>query len=528
MANKIHTEIVKGNGKKARWPYDTTLPNAELYNTVMENVKAQKQGSTFIGWKYNGTIYREPFDNESSNPFGPITQNANIFAVWDRIEVFCQSNHGIIQGTGDEENDLTRITYWAQSATGTIISDNVTLENVSLEPDETIITFEDRGTSVVNNKNVKTIKVDENTSPTNQRFLKIRACYNGIYSDVLIIKQGANGQVVLPPFDYMTFTYHWEETDGKDLDSATLIRDSNIPINSSFTLNDYYVGYGGSGNFESVAQFLMYGGDNMYSGDEGAFINWKKVLTTMTDSGLIEGVNELHLDIYANWFKTKTNGKMHIVFNTFKSPNDTGMTKNGYVFEPNPGTTPVSSGITSKTINVYAHGFNNANQSTVKMKQYYTKVAEVVYNIYTKEAELLDNISQQGGRDVKDININFNSNSFAIIKSTLNSLYSDHMNGNQHSGSFSLSNFSANVDGSIITNYTINPSKLKLKYYGYSLEDNYVSATITFINGVYRVDWTCNSNNTGQATERNCDICVYVETEIGEYELVYNIYQSSL
>lgn len=96
MANKIHTEIVKGNGKKARWPYDTTLPNAELYNTIMENVKAQKQGATFIGWKYNGTIYREPFNDESSNPFGPITQNANIFGVWDRLTIHAKTNHFII------------------------------------------------------------------------------------------------------------------------------------------------------------------------------------------------------------------------------------------------------------------------------------------------------------------------------------------------------------------------------------------------------------------------------------------------
>ena len=100
----------------------------------------------------------------------------------------------------------------------------------------------------------------------------------GVYSDVCELRQVGKEQIILPPFDYLTFTYSWTGNDGKDLDSATVIRNSGIPIGSDATLDDYYVGYGGNGNKDSVNKYLIYGGDNTQSGDEGALVKWKDVL----------------------------------------------------------------------------------------------------------------------------------------------------------------------------------------------------------------------------------------------------------
>ena len=40
-----------------------------------------KSGYTFVGWKYKGIMY-SPSEYSQINPFGPITEDLNISAVW--------------------------------------------------------------------------------------------------------------------------------------------------------------------------------------------------------------------------------------------------------------------------------------------------------------------------------------------------------------------------------------------------------------------------------------------------------------
>ena len=86
----LYNETIR-NGEKARWPYDTSLSSDKLYGTVMNNVKQAKSGYSFEGWKYNNTIYKEPFQNEQTdpNPFGPINEDTEIMAMWSKIFVYC-------------------------------------------------------------------------------------------------------------------------------------------------------------------------------------------------------------------------------------------------------------------------------------------------------------------------------------------------------------------------------------------------------------------------------------------------------
>ena len=185
MAERIlHTEEVV-SGEKARWPFITS--GADKY------VQPTREGFSFYGWKYNGSIKRpSDYSSESNNPFGPITtDNTKIYAIWKRedVVVYITCNHSNISDEGDTDSDLTKISYWAESG-GRAITDGVTLESVPLDSGQTAISFTDKGTSVVSNKNVKSIKVSSNTEQQ-QKYLKYRAKYNDKYSTTITITQDA-------------------------------------------------------------------------------------------------------------------------------------------------------------------------------------------------------------------------------------------------------------------------------------------------------------------------------------------------
>lgn len=524
MANiKLFTEKIKGTDKKARWPYNTSLSSTELYNTVMTNLKQQKVGYIFEGWRYNGQIYAEPFDNESTNPFGPITEDTDIYAVWSKINVYCTSDTLVV----DFNENYVNINYYTLGSTF-ITSNEVTL---TIVPSETTASYEIVSDTVSGNNRVCRIKINQNQT-TETKTLTLYAEYKGIRSETVVITQTADGDILLPSFDYMTFVYTWGNknenpqdatNDGKDLDSATIIRDSNLALYGNLTLNDVFVGYRGNSSNE-VKKYIQHGGDNTSSGNEGAFINWKKVITDMRDNGILEGVNELHLDVYANWYMSKIEGNMKVTFNTYESPNDTGMSLNDFVFTPNEGTTQVSSQISTRPIYVNAFGKMNVG-NTDYMKQTYSKVFEVTYYVQSKRA-IVKEIRTQSGREVTDIKYQYNDTQKTINNEISGSINQETIDKNSHSGTFTVSNFSQKINGVVDNAYTINPDEITLGYYDPSDMTGYVTFTASVNNGVCTVNWTCQENNT-TATKRNCDIKIKVHTAPYDYTLVYGIYQTN-
>lgn len=516
MANieVLFTEIIKGNGKKARWPYDTSLTSEKLYNTVMANLKQQKAGYIFEGWRYKENIYPEPFDNESENHFGPITEDTNIYAVWSKINVYCASDTLVV----DFNENYVNINYYALGRTF-ITSNEVTL---TIVPSETTASYQIVSDNVSGNNRVCRIKINPNQT-TETKTLTLYAEYKGVRSETVVITQTADGDILLPSFDYMTFVYNWGENDGQDLDSATVIRDSNLMISSNISLNDVYVGFSGNSS-DNVKKYIQHGGDNQRSGNEGAFINWKKVITDMRNNGILEGVTELHLDVYANWYVSKMNGNMSVTFNTYESPNDTGMTLNDFVFTPNEGTTLVSTQISTRPINVYAFGRMNAG-NTEHMKQTYSKVFQVTYYVQSKKA-IVKSIRTQSGREITDIKYKYNGQEQYIGNQSSGSIKRDEIDKNPHSGTFTISNFSQKVNGVVDNEYTINPDEITLSYYDPIDMTGYVNITASVNNGVCTVNWTCQENNT-TAIKRNCDIRIKVHTAPCDYTLIYGIYQTN-
>lgn len=520
--NAIVTPITTATESKiyfANW--DIPLPKITVHFRLTENDTDMDTQEITAGEKVslrgecvNYTWYVMG-DTEKKQVQFPYTVNSDItFIAHKKHNVYCNSDTLVV----DFNENYVNINYYALGDTF-ITSNEVTLTIVS---SETTASYEIVSDTVSENNRVCRIKINQNqTSET--KTLTLYAEYEGIRSETVVITQTADGDILLPSFDYMTFVYNWGENDGKDLDSATIIRDSNLIINNSISLNDVYVGYRGNST-DSVKKYIQHGGDNQRSGNEGAFINWKRVIKDMRDNGILEGVTELHLDVYANWYSSKIDGNMRVTFNTYESPNDTGMTLNDFVFTPNEGTTQVSSQISTRPIYANAFGRMNAG-NTDYIKQTYSKVFEVTYYVQSKRA-IVKEITTSSGREVKDIKYQYNNQQNIIDNSNSSTIYKETIDKNSHSGTFTVSNFSQKVNGVVDNSYTINADEITLAYYDSNAGKNYVTFNASVNNGVCTVNWTCQENNTTD-TKRNCDIQIKVHTAPCDYTLTYGIYQTN-
>ena len=429
MANtRLFTEKIKGTGKKARWPYDTSLSSAELYNTVMTNLKQQKVGYIFKGWRYNGQIYAEPFDDESTNPFGPITENTDIYAVWSKINVYCTTDKPVVV----YEGDTVKVFYHA------VTTEIVTSNEVKLYVDEantTVSYTRSPNETVEGNERVCTFTINENTSQDGKN-LVVYAEYKGVRSENLIIYQNNPYEYVIPDSDYFVFNYEWnfddkgtstttdDVGDGIDLDSLTVIyvedAQGNV-VNKSFT--SIPVGYRSGYANKSYSHYqvasqngllcMKHGGDNRQSGAEGAII----CLTNIANSGEVNNLETIKIKIYANWYGRRMDGNMTINCKGYKSKEGSSgryeddiievSHGNWKTFEVNENNCEVSWEGFSETMNIKAHGSDNArfeNEFIEHIGTIYSNVCTVSFNIGTGRKSYLNRTEDNGiNRDTKPV-----------------------------------------------------------------------------------------------------------------------------
>ena len=494
MAEKIYKTETVEQGNKANWPNQS------------DYVEPTRKGYLFNGWDYD-------WKNKV------ITEDTDIHPIWDKYTVIADANRTLISGEGDNNTDPTKMFYYLRTDSGKVIPDDVTFEKVALSSDELEIQFTDNGTAKEDNKNVKKITVKENDVNKN-RYYRFKAKYSkdgGVYSDVCELRQVGKEQIILPPFDYLTFTYSWTGNDGKDLDSATVIRNSGIPIGSDATLDDYYVGYGGNGNKDSVNKYLIYGGDNQASGDEGALVKWKDVLATK--DYVSEGITTLYLDIYANWYNWRKDGNMSITFNTYKG-ND-GMVQDGFVFKPT-GDTVLVSTKTINNLNTYASRSNNARHPTNVMTKVYSKMATVEYDIRSKTALLIGNYTRSGrqlkykgafdGKDYGDTsyrlpNFDKNSHQGTVKVSKMQQLYNE---------------------TTTYLNWDINTVTLEKKFYDGATDDDLTCELLSDSDGGLILNYSMPPNNKTTGKARNVDVEISMPYDNAMYEQPYvliNFYQ---
>lgn len=433
----IYTENVD-NGAKANYPYESGY------------TEPTRQGCVFYGWKYNNVIYKpEQYATQQQNPFGPITGDVDISAIWENVNLYADTNHTIISGEGDDSNNPTKLYYWGSIGSVGNITNGITIEEVALDSDMLPINFQNVGTPTIeNNKNVTTKKALPNDI-NKSRYYRFRAETNNyghiVSTPVIEIEQVGVDQTVLPDFDFLTFVFNWENSDGRDLDTATYVLDSNIDIqygeyknkNSSeiitrqvyllktpeqrenyepykmYKLDKYPVGFNCHGcdgdpdynnntdreTFDIVSNFIKGAGDNTSSGKESALINWKEICNRDLIS---QGIRQLTCELYASWYAIRHDGNCSITFQTWKTESGSGGMQldrgadnhSLYTFSPT-GDTQLKTTVI-KTGNVHAATSANATSSRdEKHAQYYSHVATLIYDIRSKSAKLINRMKDE-------------------------------------------------------------------------------------------------------------------------------------
>lgn len=319
------------------------------------------------------------------------------------LTVKISSDKTMLDGSTQEQ---FTVYYWAEDSNHNIVSDGVVLTEVEVEASNKInYEFERTGTTS-DGKLFKVYNALEN-NVNRIKSAKFKAVLGEKESTVLEIEQSGQDMTILPDFDYLTFTFTWTDEDGHDLDTATYVEGSNLPIVDR-TLDDCPVGYGlvGSNNptiSAVTSMYLQHGGDNTQSGDECALVNWKKICD---HDYISEGITKLYCNLYANWYGAKDspngkrNGNCTVTYKTYKGDGmQHGDGTNRFIFVPSGNTELVSTIINSG--NVYAYSTANANKSAADTKIYYSYVAKLTYDIQSKSAILENKMTSRTGREVR-------------------------------------------------------------------------------------------------------------------------------
>ena len=491
-------------------------------------IEKVKEGSG-ANWP-NKTDYREPskngfvfdgWDFDWKNKV--IIEPTEIHPKWDRLYINVELNHNLVSGDGDSEEEYTEIRYWVYSNNGKKISNEAMLEEIPLDDSELPLVYTNRIETVENNENIIRWKTSENDVNTSRyfRFFVYTNLYGVLQSEAFEVRQVGKNQTILPSFDYMTFTYTWTSKDGIDLDSATIVRNSNIAIESSDgkTLNDYFVGFGGITNGltpieREVESYLKHGGNNNDSGNEGALVNFKKICNRDL---LSEDIRILYIDIYGNWYNTKGIGNMSVTFKTYKG-ND-GMKQDEYIFIPEGDTQQISE-VTLENINVNACSPLNINKNEVEdIVRCYSKIATLEYDIRYKNAVLIGNY-ERSGYDW-DVSIDIDNNTKSLNNGTANG--SCDITKDAGTNYFKLSPIKEILNG-VENNLTINKDEITCTFS--PLDDNFITYVFNKSDdGSVRIIYNYTSNETNN--NRSCIFTLKKTSEYNSYTITYNITQTS-
>ena len=380
MANTIiYKEEEVEVGGKAKWPYET------------DYTEPIKSGYVFEGWEFNGTMYEPPFEDETTNPFGPIENPTDILAKWIKIKVYCNSDKSSVDYSGEE----VEVHYWAETK-NKITSTDVELKTVS---DKTTVSYSILSdVESIGNYRICKIKINENTD-IDGKDLVIYAEYKGVKSEEVAIHQKSPYEVEIPDSDYFVFNYSWdEETNGKDLDSLTVIyvedRNGN-KVTKSFTDKGVGFSFGYQVSSANNLLCLKHGGDNTESGAEGAIV----CLSNIVKTGEVSNLEKVKVEIYANWWSRRVDGNMRINCTGYKSKetstgeysddiievSHTASTGGKYkTFEPNTDNCSVSWNGFSNAMNIKAYGSDNSYIENLECAgNIYSHVCTVVFNIAT-------------------------------------------------------------------------------------------------------------------------------------------------
>lgn len=260
-------------------------------------------------------------------------------------------------------------------------------------------------------------------------------------------------------------------------------------------------------------------GDNIWSGYEGALVNWKDILAVK--DYVTDGITTLYLDIYANWYGSRMNGNLSITFNTYKG--DDGMKKEGFVFKPTGNTTLVSTK-SINNLNVYAAYSLNAHQPLDKMKKVYSKVATVEYDIRSRSALLIGNYTKSGRQleyySTVDGHEIYYSHDYSLAK----------FDKNAHTGQVKIGKVKQILNGSTTyLNWDVNTAKYYKRYHYGATEDSLTVQLKSDGNGGLILEYSIPPNNGTTGIDRKVEVHISMPYDNELYytpDVVINFYQT--
>lgn len=227
-----------------------------------------------------------------------------------------------------------------------------------------------------------------------------------LVSDVLTVTQNENknkdkinlnqlGLDMTPPFDYMVLRYDWSDNDGVDFDTITYISGTgNSEVDGKMVGYGFWKEYVGKSPSE---YYLKHGGDNLFSGAEGACINMKNVVESCNDN-----VTYFDVYIFGNWYNRRGDGNTKCQMTLYEGGTMVG--PNNYKFEnqggrnvPYTGKNPINKNIKAQT-SVMAD--ISARDKEKGAYNFYTSLAKIRYYLKTKTASI-EEYNEYSGRTFK-------------------------------------------------------------------------------------------------------------------------------
>ena len=228
--------------------------------------------------------------------------------------------------------------------------------------------------------------IEENTSYQSQKSIGFQV-YNvedgTVFCHINLIQEKKGIQIVSG--DAVMFTYNWDN--GTDLDQATFVN-LNLPAS-----NDHnYAGWYGS-IIPEYKNILYFAGDNIGTGNEYSFIDFKHISKYLSEHGneqssiegktILEsltddnGVIKIQCDLYTNWYRTKNEENITLSYSVYnKDSENASVTTQNKQFVLN-GYTKIKEG--SDQALCYANSYANASAINAIVKKGYTLSAKFTY-----------------------------------------------------------------------------------------------------------------------------------------------------
>ena len=418
--------VQDGSNKKLQWSY-TQEANVKVWGISADptSLHFEAEGgtqsvsvTTWYTWqtndnnnqKFDETTTQEEITAEANTSkqqkewTETITKNGKSVSINctqdGKLVVLTAKYHLYVGLSADKINDNTVSLVWqsdqyGESSKKTVYVNaykeliNESNEVVSTEAvDYSVTSYASQNKFSVNKNNtlVDFYPLQENTDYSESKGCSFRVSITGQknkFCTISLIQERKGIQVVSG--DAVMFTYNWNQ--GRDLDQATFIN-----LNNPSSSNNNYAGFNGS-IIPEYQKILYFAGDNIGTGNEYAFIDFKSISEYLKEYGnnassidgktILEsltndnGLIQVECDLYTNWYGQKIQESITLAYSVYnKDSEDASVSYGDRQF--------ILKGYTKTLDNsdqalCYAHGFANGVAANKDVKKGYTLSAKFIY-----------------------------------------------------------------------------------------------------------------------------------------------------